>query len=175
MILLLLAIPPIFASLAFAAKHLDRRPNAHVPLQQVCLLAISVTVTDSSLSPVQSRQPNNTSCIPPTPVNNVTERLNLALQSSGAGFVLSLCPSAQYAILAPIAFTAPNQEISTLGYPTGDSRATLVVSGPITNGKGQTTAVDGTCADCDGIKLRNIQAGIFVYSIVDSSFTQSAG
>jgi parallel beta-helix repeat protein len=58
---------------------------------------------------------------------------------------------------APILFAAPNQEISTLGYPTDDSRATLVVSGPVSNGTGQTTAVDGTCGNCHGVKLRNIQ------------------
>ena len=78
-------------------------------------------------------------------------------------------------IQGPISFTAPNQEISTLGYPTDGTRATLVVSGPITNGQGQTTAVDGTCENCGGIKLRNIQAGIFVFSIVDTLFTLSAG
>jgi len=87
----------------------------------------------------------------------VTDRLNLALQSSGTGFILSLCPSAQYMIQAPIVFTAPNQEISTLGYPTDDSRATLVVSGPVANSQGHTTAVDGTCGNCNGVKLRNIQ------------------
>lgn len=176
-IILLLAIPPIFTSLAFAAKHRhrDRMPHARAPLQQVWLLKIYVVVTNSSVSPALSHRANSTSCIAPIPVNNVTERLNLALNSSGPGFVLSLCPSAQYMIKAPIVFTAPYQEISTLGYPTDNSRATLVVSGPIINGKGQTTAVDGTCADCDGVILRNIQAGIFVYSIVSSSFTSSTG
>ncbi len=151
--ILLLAIPPTFTSLAFAAKHrhLDRR------------------------SRVLSHRANNTSCISPTPVNTVTNRLNLALQSSGTGFILNLCPSAQYMIQAPIVFTAPNQEISTQGYPTDDSRATLVVSGPVANGQGHTTAVVGTCGNCNGVKLRNIQVGIFVYSIVDSLFTSSAG
>lgn len=176
-ILLLLAIPLTFTSLAFAAKHrhLDRRSHAHAPLQQVWSLAISVIVTNSSLSPVLSYRANNTSCISPTPVNTVTDRLNLALQSSGTGFILNLCPSAQYMIQAPIVFTAPNQEISTQGYPTDDSRATLVVSGPVANGQGHTTAVVGTCGNCNGVKLRNIQAGIFVYSIIDSLFTSSPG
>lgn len=114
-------------------------------------------MNNSFLSPVLSHR-DDTSCIPPTPVDDVTDRLSLALQSSGAGFVLSLCPNAQYIILAPINFTAANQEISTQGYPVDSSRATLVVSGP-----GQTTAVDGTCEGCDNIRLRNIQAGIFVY------------
>lgn len=60
-------------------------------------------------------------------------------------------------IQAPILFAAPNQEISTVGYPTDNSRATLVVNGPVFNGTGHTTAIDGTCANCSGIILRNIQ------------------
>lgn len=97
-------------------------------------------------------------CVNPDPDNTLTDRMNLALNSSGAGFVLSLCPSTTYVILAPIKFAAPNQEISTVGYPTGDERATLVVFGPVFNGTGHSTAVDGTCANCDGVKLRNVQA-----------------
>jgi hypothetical protein len=65
-------------------------------------------------------------------------------------------------IQAPILFAAPNQEISTVGYPTDNSRATLVVSGPVANGQGHTTAIDGTCANCGGIILRNIQVGVFL-------------
>ena len=86
--------------------------------------------------------------------------MNLALNSSGSGFVLQLCPNESYFIQAPILFAAPNQEISTVGYPTDNSRAILVVSGPVFNGTGHTTAVDGTCANCDGVILRNIQACI---------------
>lgn len=96
-------------------------------------------------------------CEPADPSNTITSRLNSLLNSSGPGYVLSLCPSTQYFIQAPILFAAPNQEISTLGYPTDNTRAVLVVSGAVTNGTGQTTAVDGTCANCDGIILRNIQ------------------
>ncbi|KAI0032935.1 hypothetical protein K488DRAFT_78182 [Vararia minispora EC-137] len=96
-------------------------------------------------------------CILPDPANTVTDRLNLALNSSGPGFILRLCPNAQYLILSPILFSFPNQEISTLGYPTGDQRATLVVNGPVANGAGHTTAVDGTCSNCDGVMLRNVQ------------------
>ncbi|KAJ7893432.1 hypothetical protein B0H14DRAFT_2684897, partial [Mycena olivaceomarginata] len=59
----------------------------------------------------------------------------------------------------PLLFAAPNQEISTEGYPTDDSRATLVVDGPVANGTGHTTAhrLVGTCDSCSGIILRNIQ------------------
>jgi hypothetical protein len=97
------------------------------------------------------------SCVSPDPANTVTDRLNQLLSSGGNGYVLSLCPSQQYMITAPILFAAPNQEISTQGYPTGDDRATLVVSGPVSNGTGHTNAVDGTCNTCSGVKLRNIQ------------------
>ncbi|KAG1735392.1 hypothetical protein EDB19DRAFT_1724199 [Suillus lakei] len=96
-------------------------------------------------------------CEPADPSNTLTSRLNTLLNSSGSGYVLNLCPSTQYLIQAPILFAAPNQEISTVGYPTDNSRAVLVVNGPVSNGTGQTTAVDGTCANCDGVRLRNVQ------------------
>ena len=97
------------------------------------------------------------SCQSPDPANTLTDRLNQLLSSGGDGYVLSLCPGRQYFITQPLAFAAPNQEISTQGYPTGGERATLVVAGPVADGKGHTTAVDGTCNNCDGVKLRNIQ------------------
>ncbi|KAF9236243.1 pectin lyase fold/virulence factor [Melanogaster broomeanus] len=100
---------------------------------------------------------NASNCVPPDPANTVTDRLNRLLSSSGPGYVLNLCPGQKYLITAPILFAAPNQEITTLGYPTGDERATLVVSGPVENGKGHTIAVDGTCEDCDGVRLRHVQ------------------
>lgn len=96
-------------------------------------------------------------CEPADPLNTLTDRLNTLLNSSGTGYTLPLCPGVQYYIQAPIVFAAPNQEISTVGYPTGDQRAILVVSGPVFNGTGHTTAVDGTCVNCGGVKLRNIQ------------------
>lgn len=97
------------------------------------------------------------SCVSPDPANTVTDRLNQLLSSGGNGYVLSLCPDKQYFITQPILFAAPNQEISTQGYPTGNDRATLVVNGPVSNGTGHTNAVDGTCTNCSGVKLRNIQ------------------
>ena len=84
--------------------------------------------------------------------------MNNLLSTSGDGYVLGLCPNETYLIQAPILFASPNQEISTVGYPTDDARAILLVSGPIfPNGTGHTTAVDGTCATCKGVILRNIQ------------------
>ena len=101
--------------------------------------------------------PRAEDCEPPDPVDTVTTRLNNLLQSSGAGYILRLCPGQKYLIQAPIVFTAPYQEISTLGYPTGNDRATLVVDGPVGNGTGHTNAVNGNCGNCSGVKLRNIQ------------------
>ena len=98
-----------------------------------------------------------TDCEPADPANTVTDRLNLLLNSSGAGYTLPLCPSTTYLIQAPLLFAAPNQEISTVGEPTGDERATLAVVGPVANGQGHTTAVDGTCANCSGVRLRHVQ------------------
>ncbi|KAF9057830.1 hypothetical protein BJ165DRAFT_1411935 [Panaeolus papilionaceus] len=96
-------------------------------------------------------------CVPPDPANTVTERLNELLQNSGDGYVLNLCPRQTYLLQAPILFAHPNQEIRTLGYPSGDDRATLAVVGPVANGEGHTTAVDATCKTCSGVKIRGIQ------------------
>ena len=96
-------------------------------------------------------------CEPANPANTLTDRLNTLLNSSGPGYTLPLCPSTEYLIQAPILFWSPNQEISTVGYPSGDERATLVVNGPVSDGQGHTTAVDGTCSNCSGVRLRNIQ------------------
>ncbi|KAI9447929.1 hypothetical protein H4582DRAFT_1897235 [Lactarius indigo] len=117
------SIAPVFAS---NRVHLVRRAHG------------------DAFSPALSSRDDNVQCISPDPANTVTDRMNIALNSSGPGF-------------APILFAAPNQEISTVGYPTDNTRATLVVSGPVANGQGHTTAIDGTCPNCSGIKLRNIQ------------------
>ncbi|KAH9077063.1 hypothetical protein EDB83DRAFT_2348001 [Lactarius deliciosus] len=82
-----------------------------------------------AFSPALSTRDDNVQCISPDPANTVADRLNIALNSSGPGFVLQLCPNAHYMIQAPILFAAPNQEISTVGYPTDNSRATLVING----------------------------------------------
>ncbi|KAG5729141.1 hypothetical protein E4T56_gene14007, partial [Termitomyces sp. T112] len=97
-------------------------------------------------------------CEPAEPADTVTDRLNTLLQNSGPGYILKLCPEQTYFIQAPLAFGAANQEISTSGYPTGDQRALLVVNGTINDdGTGHTTAVDGTCLSCSGLRLRNVQ------------------
>ncbi|KAJ7688677.1 pectin lyase fold/virulence factor, partial [Mycena rosella] len=96
-------------------------------------------------------------CVDPDPANTVTDRINALLNSSGPGYVLKLCADREYVLQDPLLFAAPNQEISTEGYPTDNSRATLLVNGPVADGAGHTNAVDGTCASCSGIMLRNVQ------------------
>ncbi|KIY52617.1 hypothetical protein FISHEDRAFT_25752, partial [Fistulina hepatica ATCC 64428] len=101
---------------------------------------------------------NSSSCEPADPADTVTDRLNTLLKSSGEGYTLTLCQGEQYILQAPLYFTAPNQEIMTEGYPTGDERAILVVDGPVySNGTGHTTAIIGTDKNCGGAKVRSIQ------------------
>jgi hypothetical protein len=57
------------------------------------------------------------------------------------------------------------KRLAPLGYFTDASRATLVVSGPVANGQGHTTAVDGTCPNCSGVTLRNIQVSTFKFAL----------
>lgn len=96
-------------------------------------------------------------CFSKDPEDTITDRMNNALSSGGDGFILSLCPNTEYRTTASINFASPNQEISTQGYPTDSSRAMIIVNGTVTNGTGHTTAIQGNCATCNNIKLRNIQ------------------
>ncbi|KAH9008303.1 hypothetical protein EDB84DRAFT_1447024, partial [Lactarius hengduanensis] len=58
---------------------------------------------------------------------------------------------------APVLFAAPDQEISVMGYPSNPADSRQLVNSPVANGTGHTTAVDGACLNCSGVKLRNIQ------------------
>ena len=51
--------------------------------------------------------------------------VNQALSSGGKGALIQLCPSAVITISDAIVFTDEDQEISTEGYPTGDTRAVI--------------------------------------------------
>lgn len=114
----------------------------------------------------------NADCEPADPANTVTDRLNTLLRNGGDGFILRLCPNHVYLIHAPVFFANRNQEISTLDYPTGDDRAVLFVDGPVSNGEGHTTAVDGTCANCSGIRLRNVQVIVIFPSLSVENITE---
>lgn len=95
-----------------------------------------------------SNSPSLEGCIDPNPQNTLTDRMNVLLNSSGPGYILSLCQGQEYYITAPLIMSAEGQEISTIGYPIEeedgtDLRATLVVNGPVSDGTGHTTAIAG--------------------------------
>jgi hypothetical protein len=77
--------------------------------------------------------------------------INQAFSSNGAGHIVQLCPGTVISISDSISFTANNQEISTQGYPTDDTRATIQVAA----GSNVSTLVSGN--SLDGIRIRNIQ------------------
>ncbi|KAG8768309.1 hypothetical protein FRC12_005657 [Ceratobasidium sp. 428] len=101
--------------------------------------------------------PRQLDCIPPEPAETVTDRLNTLLNSSGPGYILPLCQNATYRLTAPLVYAAENQEISTVGYPIGDERATLLVDGFYNDTNGHSVAVQGNCIGCNGIILRHVQ------------------
>ncbi|KAH8799794.1 hypothetical protein F5884DRAFT_686279 [Xylogone sp. PMI_703] len=76
--------------------------------------------------------------------------INSALSSGGAGAVVQLCPGATILITDTINFSADNQEISTQGYPTDSTRATIKIA----PGNTAATLIAGRN---NGIKIRNIQ------------------
>jgi hypothetical protein len=86
-------------------------------------------------------------CIP----SGDASTINDALSSGGAGAVVQLCPNADITISETITFTNENQELSTEGYPTDNTRATLVLG----SGNDLSTLVSG--GSQNGIRLRNIQ------------------
>ncbi|WVQ83024.1 hypothetical protein IAT38_005162 [Cryptococcus sp. DSM 104549] len=81
-----------------------------------------------------------------------TAALQKLLTSGGAGYKLSLCPSKIYSLTDVLNYTAANQEISTEGYPTDATRATLLIAG-----FNVTTAVSASKQGQDGAALRNVQ------------------
>lgn len=78
--------------------------------------------------------------------------INQRLASGGANAQVALCPGAKFNLKAPVTYTAAGQSIFTSGYPKGDTRATLTVTGA-----DQTAAIYGNCGTCNDISLRNVQ------------------
>ncbi|KAL1965493.1 hypothetical protein VTN77DRAFT_5749 [Rasamsonia byssochlamydoides] len=77
--------------------------------------------------------------------------INSLFSQGGAGTVVQLCPGAVISISDTITFTANDQEISTQGYPTDDTRATIQVA----SGTNVSTLIQGSWLD--GIRIKNIQ------------------
>lgn len=78
--------------------------------------------------------------------------INAAFSAGGAGTIVQLCASAVITIHNTITFTADNQELSTQGYPTGDTRGTIILNAQGTN---VTALIEGSSRH--GIRLLNIQ------------------
>ena len=76
--------------------------------------------------------------------------INNLFNAGGAGTVVQLCPSATILISASIQFSADNQEISTQGYPTGSTRATVKIAA----GNNLATLISGRQS---GVQIKNIQ------------------
>lgn len=55
--------------------------------------------------------------------------INTLLWDGGDNVRVALCPGAVISLSGPISFSNANQEIYTVGYPTDDTRAKLVVTG----------------------------------------------
>ncbi|OZJ02248.1 hypothetical protein BZG36_04916 [Bifiguratus adelaidae] len=78
--------------------------------------------------------------------------INSAFKAGGVGAVVQLCPSAVITITDYIQFTADHQELSTQGYPTGSTRATIQLNSQGTNAS---TLISG--AWISGLRILNIQ------------------
>lgn len=87
-------------------------------------------------------------CLPSGDASTV----NTALASGGAGAIIQLCPNALITVTtAGITFTAENQELSTQGYPTDSTRATVLIA----PGSSITSAIWGRWTS--GVKVLNLQ------------------
>ena len=78
--------------------------------------------------------------------------INNLFNSGGAGTTVFLCPSSIISIQSPVQLSAQRQTLTTLGMPTGSTRATLRVMGAT-----QSAAVVASCGDCHFGAIRNIQ------------------
>ena len=104
------------------------------------------------------------------PSNLSATDFNALFATRGAGFVLTLCASTTYFLDRTLVFTAADQEICTLGYPTDETRATIVVDGSTDPMNGMSTAIAGI--GLNGTKIRNTQIN---GNRVNSSGYASAG
>ncbi|KAK3388701.1 hypothetical protein B0T20DRAFT_484273 [Sordaria brevicollis] len=91
--------------------------------------------------------PRQTSCIS----TGDQSTINALFSSGGANTVVRLCPGVTIPITAPIVFTASGQEISTQGYPTDSTRATILIQ----PGSTVTSAIRGNWQN--NVKILNIQ------------------
>lgn len=77
--------------------------------------------------------------------------INSALSAGGAGTIVQLCANSLIQVTGQITFTAANQELSTAGYPTDDTRATIQIA----PGNTASTIIGG--GSFSGVRILNIQ------------------
>ncbi|KAL7928398.1 hypothetical protein V8C35DRAFT_333016 [Trichoderma chlorosporum] len=78
--------------------------------------------------------------------------INNALAAGGQGAIVQLCPNTVITVHNTVVFTAPNQELSTQGYPTDGSRAIIRLQ---TTDQSISAVVRG--GSISGLRLKNIQ------------------
>lgn len=77
--------------------------------------------------------------------------INQLFSDGGPGTKVFLCPGKVYSLSGTIVFTAADQELATLGYPSGDERAKLTIEHEFI-----VTAVQGDCRRCARVAVRNL-------------------
>lgn len=117
-------------------KSAARLAKMHSPLGPLLLLLTNLAALTAA------------ACLPSGDASTV----NTALASGGAGAIIQLCPNALITVTtAGITFTAENQELSTQGYPTDSTRATVLIA----PGSSITSAIWGRWTS--GVKVLNLQ------------------
>lgn len=77
--------------------------------------------------------------------------INGHFSDGGPGTKVYLCPGVEYTLRGTVVFTAADQELATLGYPSGDKRAILRI-----DSERIATAVQGDCRRCARVAVRNL-------------------
>lgn len=112
--------------------------NSDLMYNLVILLSLVLSVVAQTTSPCLSSGDETT--------------INQLFSSGGAGTVVQICPNTFIIISNTISFTAPDQELSTYGYPTDASRATIQIAASPANSV--STLVFGR--SLSGVRLLNI-------------------
>lgn len=77
--------------------------------------------------------------------------INAHFSNGGPGTKVYLCPGTEYPLGGTIVFTAADQELATLGYPSGDQMARLRI-----DSERVATAIQGDCRRCARVAVRNL-------------------
>src|ERR1700710_1196704 len=110
------------------------------------MLVIMKVLLNKSLVPLVALLPLASGCISSGDQNTI----NNALAAGGSNAIVQLCASALIQVTGQITFTAANQEISTAGYPTGSTRATLQIA------PGSTVSTIIAGGNHNGVRILNI-------------------